>query len=147
MVLLAAEIIGILMRWAHIASVVVLIGGIAYTRIVAMPILEKTEGEERPAILERLAARYRPLVYSAIAGIIVSGLYALFTHPGHTRYYHMWFGIKMLFALHVFAATVLAVKSSPATAIDEAKRKRRMTGVVVSGFLVILIAAYLRRIY
>jgi hypothetical protein len=144
MVLLAAEVVGIFMRWAHIASVALLIGGIAYARAVAVPVLT---GNDRFTIFERLAARYRPVVYAAIAGIVVSGLYGVFTRTGHTRYYHMWFGIKMLLALHVFAAAILSVRPTAGTEIDEAKRGRRMTGVVVSGLLVILIAAYLRRIY
>ena len=42
---------------------------------------------------------------------------------------------------------ILSVRPTAGTEIDEAKRGRRMTGVVVSGLLVILIAAYLRRIY
>jgi uncharacterized membrane protein len=58
----------------------------------------------------------------------------------------MWFGLKILLALHVLAASALAVKPLE-TAEDERKRVRRMTGVVISGLVVILIGAYLRRIY
>jgi uncharacterized membrane protein len=147
MVLFAAELIGILMRWAHIASVAVLTGGMLYARMIAMPALAKAPAAERGPVLEWLTARYRPLVYSAIAGVVVSGLYNFLTHRGHTSHYHMWFGIKMLLALHVFAASLLAVRLGPATPEEESKRARRMTGVVVSAMIIILISAYLRRIY
>jgi hypothetical protein len=50
-------------------------------------------------------------------------------------------------ALHVFAAAVLAVRASRAPGEEEARRLRRMTGAVLSGLAVILIAAYLRLIY
>lgn len=147
MVMFAAEAIGILMRWAHIASVVVLVGGMLYARMVALPVLAKADDTERPEIFNWLSLRHRPLVYSAIVGLLVSGTYTLLTHRGHTPYYHMWFGIKILLVLHVFAASVLAVRPAPAGAASEAKRARRITGVVLSGLLIILISAYLRRIY
>jgi Co/Zn/Cd efflux system component len=126
MVWVAAEVFGILMRWAHIVSTVLLIGGVAYARMVAPP---------------ALFVRYRPVVYASIVGLIVSGSYNYVMHMGHTRYYEMWFGIKILLALHVFAGAFLALRS------DDAKSRRRMTGVILSGLAVILVAAYLRRIY
>jgi uncharacterized membrane protein len=147
MVWLTAEVIGILMRWAHIVSAVVLIGGLVYARMVAAPALRQSLGEDPPELLERLAVRFRLLVYAAIAGLVLSGIYNYLTHRGHTVYFQAWFGVKVLLALHVFAASVLAVRSSQATAENEARRLRRMSGAIVSGLAVILIAAYLRRIY
>jgi uncharacterized membrane protein len=147
MVWRAAEVFEILMRWAHITSAVVLIGGLVYARMVAAPVVGQSLGEERLELLERLAARFRPLVYAAIAGLVISGVYNFALHRGHTAYYQMWFGVKILLALHVFAAAVLAVKSSQATSENEARRLRRLSGAILSGLVVILIAAYLRRIY
>jgi hypothetical protein len=147
MVLLTTEVVGILMRWAHIASMAMLLGGVAYARLVAFPVLARAGEEGGPEICEGLAARYRPLMYAAIGGLVLSGLYNFLTHTGHTTYYHIWFGIKILFVLHVFAALVLGMRPSPATASNEARRARRMTGVVMSGILIVLISAYLRRIY
>ncbi|MGE5645180.1 MAG: hypothetical protein ACM336_05250 [Acidobacteriota bacterium] len=129
MVLLAAEALGVLMRWIHISSAALLVGGVACARVVAAP-----------------AERYRPVVYGAVAGIVASGLYGLLTRTGHTRYYHIWFGVKMLLALHVFAGAALAFRPA-ANAAEEAKRARRLTGVTISGLAVILVAAYLRSIY
>jgi hypothetical protein len=48
------------------------------------------------------------------------------------------FGVKMLLAAVAFAASLLAVKES---------KPIWMTSAVISGFLVILLAAYLRRTY
>jgi uncharacterized membrane protein len=103
--------------------------------------------DEQGAAWAVLAARFRPIVYAAIAGLLVSGTYNLLTHPGHTRVYHIWFGIKMLLTAHIFASAILAVKAPGEKPDDEARRVRRLSGVVVSGLLVLLIAAYLRRIY
>jgi len=147
MVWLTAEVVGILMRWAHIASSAVLIGGLIYARLVVAPVLAESSPEERAEALDGLGKRFRPLVYAAIAGLVVSGFYNFLMHRGHTPYYHAWFGVKVLLALHVFAASVLAVRSARAPGEEEARRLRRMTGAILSGMLVILIAAYLRLIY
>ena len=141
------EVVGILMRWAHIASAAVLIGGLVYARFVVAPVLPDSSPEERGEALDGLSKRFRPLVYAAIAGLLVSGLYNFLTHPGHTPYYHAWFGVKVLLALHVFAAAALAVRSSRAPNEEEARRLRRMTGAILTGMLAILIGAYLRLIY
>ncbi len=147
MVWVMTELLIVLMRWAHIASAAVLLGGLIYARMVAAPALAESSPEERAEALGRLGGRFRPLVYAAIAGLVVSGLYTLLLHRGHTPYYHAWFGMKVLLALHVFAAAVLAVRSARAPGEDEARKLRRMSGAILSGMVVILIAAYLRLIY
>lgn len=138
MILIAQEVLGVLVRWMHIVSAVLLIGGLAYARVVAVPVLETLPEEERAEAWQRLAWRFRPLVHGAIAGLLVSGVYNLLIHPGHTQFYHMLFGVKMLLAAHVFAVSILAVKEP---------KPSRMTSAVISGLLVILVAAYLRRIF
>jgi len=57
------------------------------------------------------------------------------------RDYQAWLGVKILFAAHVFAASLLA------TGTDDAQRARRLTGAAVSGLVVLLVAAYLPRIF
>jgi uncharacterized membrane protein len=138
MVLTALEVLGVLVRWLHIASAVVLIGGVAYARAVVVPALEALPEDERSGTWQRLNWSFRPMVYAAIAGLVVSGAYNFLIHPGHTRFYHIWFGVKMLLAAHVFAASLLAVKEP---------KPSRLTSVVISGFFVILVAAFLRRIF
>jgi putative copper export protein len=142
MVMLVAEVFDMLLRWTHIASAAVLVGGLVFARAVATPVLG-----QNPALLDQLARRARFLIYCAIAGLLVSGLFNLLSHPGHTRYYHMWFGVKFLLALHVFASAALAVRMAPATPQAAAQRLRRMTGAFISGLIIIFISAYLRRIY
>jgi hypothetical protein len=46
----------------------------------------------------------------------------------------LWFGIKMLLALHIFAAMVLYRKG----------KERTLTGIVISGAAIVAISAYLR---
>ena len=105
------------MRWLHLASVIVLLGGIFYARVAV--------GD--------LAQGFKPVAYAAIGGILVSGLY-IFLSKGHVSSdYQMWFGIKVLLALHVFAVTIVYKG-----------KKRALTGALISGGLIVAIAGYLR---
>jgi len=92
-------------------------------------------------LAERTAVRFRPLVYSSIAALIVSGLYRIISTPGHSPRYHALLGVKLLLAAHVFAVSALIVKK------DSPRRTRLMTGAAISGFAIIAIASYLRRIF
>jgi drug/metabolite transporter (DMT)-like permease len=91
-------------------------------------------------------SRFRPLMYAAMAGLLVSGVYQIARRPGHTRLYDSLLGLKLLLAAHVFAAALLIVHRA-AEKTGAPKIVRRMTGIVISGFTIVLIAAFLRRIF
>lgn len=129
------------MRWMHIASMALLVGGAAFLKLIVAPGIARSAEQE--ALASRFAAGLKPLVFAAIVGILGSGIFNFFARPGHTKYYHMLFGIKMLLVAHVFASALLMVKSG----VSEKHFFRRATGVFVSGVAVILISAYLRRIF
>jgi hypothetical protein len=106
------------MRWLHIASVIVLLGGVFYARVV----------------IGELAPSFKPVAYAVIGAILVSGLYNFLKKPAYPPHYHMWFGIKVLLALHVFAATAMYRQG----------KQRALTGIVISGALIVAISAVLR---
>lgn len=135
------EALSVILRWLHITSAATLVGGFFYARMAAVPAGEVVSPESRERFAERAAAAFRPFSYAAIAGLLLSGLYTIFTTPGHTPRYHMLLGIKILLALHVFTAVQLIGKPG------RAGRPRLMRGAFVSGLAIILISAYLRRIY
>ncbi|MGA3189642.1 MAG: hypothetical protein ABSF22_21255 [Bryobacteraceae bacterium] len=105
------------MRWLHFASIAVLLGGVFYARFAAA----------------ELAKGFMPAAYAAIGGILISGTYNLLSKPVVPPHYHMWFGIKILLVLHIFAATILYRGKS-----------RTLTGIVISGAIVIAISGWLR---
>jgi hypothetical protein len=107
----------IAIRWLHIVSVVVLLGGVFYARVV----------------IGDMAASFKPVAYGAIGGILVSGLYNFLSKSTFPPHYQAWFGVKVLLALHIFAVVILY------------KGKRRLlTGAVISGAATVAIAVYLR---
>ena len=135
------ELLGVLMRWLHISSMASLLGGMLYARMVAISADGALAPELRQALEDREAARYRPLVVAAIIGLVLSGVYSVLSTPGHTRRYHVLLGIKLLLAGHVFASALLAARPGIPG------RARQMVGALISGVLIVLIAAYLRRTF
>ena len=89
-------------------------------------------------LADAAAALYRPFVFTAIGGLVVSGTFNFLTKPGHQPVYHALFGIKILLALHVFAVSILIVKPK------NPRRVRMMTGVMISGLIILAISAWLR---
>jgi putative copper export protein len=136
-----AEAFNVLMRWLHLASMASLVGGFLYGRLVIAPSLGAFAPEAQKSLEGRAASAYRPIVLSAVIGLIVSGVYNLLTNPGHTPKYHMLLGIKLLIALHVFAVAFLIARP------DNPRRTRMMTGALISGLAILAISAYLRRIF
>jgi hypothetical protein len=133
-------VLAVCMRWIHISSVVTLIGGFIYARFALFPALAKVPEPMRGEIGDRAVANFRPLLYTVMATILGSGLYNYLTKPFYPRFYHMWIGIKFLFVLHIFAVAVLYTIPGA----GEIKRKRWLTGMVISGLIIIAISGYLR---
>ena len=106
------------MRWLHITSVSVLIGGVFYARVV----------------IGELAAGFKRVAFWAIGAILVSGLYNVLTKSPIPPHYYVWFGMKMLLALHIFSVTILYRGNKP----------RALTGVVIIGAATMAVAAWLR---
>lgn len=133
-------VLGIAMRWLHIVSIVTILGGFVFVRFALYPALNEAAEPGGSGIGPKIAAKFRAVLYTAVACALLSGFYNYLTKPSYPRGYHMWLGIKILFALHVFAASVLYALPGAA----DAKRSRWALGIVVSGAVIVLISAYLR---
>jgi hypothetical protein len=110
-------VLSVSMRWLHFASIAILLGGVFYARFAV--------GD--------LANGFKPMAYAAIGGILISGTYNLLSKPVIPPHYHLWFGIKILLVLHIFAATILY-----------RGKTRALTGIVILGAIVIAISGWLR---
>ncbi len=131
----------VIMRWLHLSSAIVLIGGSVYWRLVLMPSSFALPADERDILNERDAANFRPFVALSIAGLLVSGIFNILANPGHSRLHNIMLATKLLLVAHVFAAVLAAVRAG------KAGRARTLTGVVVSGAVIVGISAYLRVFY
>ena len=134
------DILTTLMRWVHLSSMATLLGGILYARFVMSPSEASLPPDSRVTLDERAAAHFRPVVFTAMAGLVVSGLFNYMTKPGHSMLYHALFGLKILLALHVFAVAILIAQPG------NKRRNRQMFGAAISGLTVVLISNYLKGI-
>ena len=134
------EILPIVSRWAHIASMSFLAGGALFARLAWMPAVDGLPETERTKLGDRVANALRSWVFAVIAILILSGLYNFFRKTSYPAGYHMWFGIKMLLVLHILAVYILLVK----TGVPHEKRKRWVSGISLSALIVIALSAVLR---
>jgi uncharacterized membrane protein len=133
-------VLGVCMRWIHIASVVTLIGGFIYARFVLAPALASFPPSEAGAWGDAAARSFRPLLYTVLVTVIGSGIYNYATKATYPPGYHMWIGIKLLLVLHIAASAILySVRAG-----DKARRNRTALSIVISGLIVIAISNYLR---
>ena len=129
-----------LMRWIHISSVITLIGGVLFWRFVMDPSTKKISPEDYRELEEGAAEHFRPVVYGAMATLVVSGAFNYLTKGPMSTPYHVLIGVKLLLVLHVLSALILA------TAKNNARRGRQLFGAAISGLVIVLISAFLKGI-
>lgn len=96
----------VVMRWMHIFSAVLLIGGLFFMRVFVMPASRKKLSEEQQDDFRDLvSSRWRMWVRLFILLFLVSGVWNMALmfqrHTGQTAY-HALFGVKVILALGVF---------------------------------------------
>jgi putative copper export protein len=126
------DILNVTMRWLHISSMTVLVGGMLFLWIGFSP--------SDAAASDRAATAYRPLFLTAAVLVLLSGIYNFLHKSNLTSTYHMVIGIKFLLVLHILAAGYLATRTT------NPKRRRQAAGAAITGFLILALSAVLRRL-
>jgi putative copper export protein len=73
--------------------------------------------------------------------LTATGLYNTIMNVNRGALYQSLLGIKLLLVLHVFAVGIIIVKPK------NPKRARQMTGIIISGLVIIAISAVLRQLH
>jgi hypothetical protein len=126
------------MRFVHILSAVALLGGAITWRFAVIPATQPLGPEVRAKIGNAIASAWRPLMLTAALGLLISGTYNFLNKTGLTPQYHAVIGVKFLLALHVFAVGYIVTNP------NNEKRSRQLTGVVISGTVIVILSAVLR---
>lgn len=100
-------------RWAHVGSVILLVGGSAFLLFVLAPAAAKLGEVEHNALRGHVMDRWRKFVHPLVALIFLSGLYNFLVVRMNTeKPWHMLAGIKLLLGLVIlFIASSLAGRS------------------------------------
>ncbi len=133
-------VLAVFMRWLHITSAIAIIGSFLFARFAVAPALAGLQPADSSSFSNRIILQFRPLLYTVLATVLISGLYNYLTKPSYPPHYHAVIGVKFLFVLHVFAASILY--SIPNA--SEATRQRRLNWLIISGLIIVLISADLR---
>ena len=147
-------VFNVLMRWLHVASAVVGGGATFRMRFVLLPARSTLpNGDE---ILGTIRPKFKRLIHSALGLLLLTGFYNYLVvaipkvrekkDQGLEVFaaYHPVMGVKILLSFVLFAIAILLLQ--PAPSFHE-NRKTWLSVNVVLGLLILLLAAYLRRLW
>ena len=69
------EFLPVLMQWLHVGSVVLMIGGFFFLRVVLLPAAKILPTPQQAEIVDAAFRRFRVIVWIALITILVSGVY------------------------------------------------------------------------
>ena len=148
---MSVALLPLVMRWIHILSAIVTLGGSIFVRFVLMPSAQQVLDDKAHAQLrEAVTKRWMKFVHTCILLFLVSGFYNYIAiqAPAHhgQAIYHMLFGIKFLLALAVFALAIALTSLKPWSGKLRANSKFWLGLLVALAIVVVGISGYMRAI-
>ena len=150
----------LLLRWMHIFGVVILVGGLCFSRFALLPALADTEEDSREKFQERIRQKWLPWVIIGIVLLLVSGLtnFLLFNSTVKSQgwgdgqwmkqtSYHAIFGVKFLLALVVFYFASGLVGRGSGTAWMRSDRARWLGVTLGLAVAIIVLSGWLRNLH
>lgn len=148
-------LLNLLMRWVHVASAVVGVGGTVMLRFVILPVLAaRADGAE---ILDGIRQVWKRVFHTVMGLLLLSGFYnyimvsipkaRALKEAGDEAFsgrYHGTMGMKILLSLILFGIGIALLKPVPAM---HENRKTWLSVNTVLGLVIILFGAYLRRLW
>ena len=140
--------IPLVMRWLHILSATIAVGGMIFVGIVLHPAMAKGLAVDQvDAFRELMMKRWKLVFHPLILVFLVSGFYnyMMVTAPRHADDggYHMMFGIKFLLALIFFALGIIATST-----MKWSEKMRQGKGlwlaVMLAGIALVMIGGYMK---
>jgi uncharacterized membrane protein len=135
-------------QWLHILAAALAVGGVFFLRFVLCPSLKSLPAE--PQVLSPVARRFKMVVHSSIAVLILTGVYRLIqTLPlvREWKSYHAVLGIKLLLALALFTIAIALTLPGSQPNYFQRNRDRWLSFNFILGALILLLSAILRRMW
>lgn len=107
------NLLNVAVRWIHISSVIVLVGGAVFIRLVLMRAAANLPEEAHRSLQKWVLDGWRKFVHPMVGLILLSGIYNLVVRVTKVEpVWHAIFGLKLLLALYVlFVASALVGRS------------------------------------
>ncbi len=110
------DILNLVVRWVHILTAILLVGGTMFWRLVWVPAAMELTDANRAEALNAMLARWNRLVMIGTGLLLISGfinVYRIMLDYELRKPYHMVFGVKVLMAMVIFyVAARLAGRSA-----------------------------------
>ena len=135
------------LQWVHVTAAVLGVGGMAFLLIVLTPGLGDLQPEQRQRLAKLVMDRFRWVLWSAMAVLLLSGLYNIREYYWEVAWGKSWelLTLKIILACIIF---VIALALTLPFKLFDWVRARRQTWLAIAVGLavaVIFISAYLRR--
>lgn len=78
------------MQWSHVSSVVTAIGGIVFILLALLPAAGALDPQNQATLMGEVMSRFRVIVWLAILGISISGIYMALTQTPLTAWRELW---------------------------------------------------------
>ena len=146
-----------LMQWIHVGSVVLMIGGFFFFRVVLLPIANRSS--DPAALISSALRRFGGIVWTALLTVLISGLYNFITffrtaragsavNPLTLDYslYIFVLGIKLFIVFLIFTLAIFLTFPYPVFNVYQKRPAPWLNLTVIFGLIVIFLSAYLRRL-
>ena len=150
-----------LIQWIHVGSVVLLIGGFFFLRVILLPSAKVLPDNQQPKLLEAAFRRFRVVIWSALLTILFSGVYNFiaflkstgsFSQDSTTEVvedlsiYILVLGVKLFIVFIIFTFGVLLTFPYPVFAPIQKRPAPWLNLTLILGLIVIFLSALLRRL-
>ena len=150
-----------LIQWIHVGSVVLLIGGFFFLRVILLPSAKVLPENLQPKLVEAAFRRFRIVIWSALLTILFSGVYNFIAFLRSTgsfaqdptaeptqdpSTYILVLGIKIFIVFIIFTFGVLLTFPYPVFAPIQRRPAPWLNLTVILGLIVVFLSALLRRL-
>ena len=150
-----------LIQWIHVGSVVLLIGGFFFLRVILLPSAKVLPDNQQPKLLEAAFHRFRVVIWSALLTILFSGVYNFIAFLRSTgslsqdpateltqdpSTYILVLGVKLFIVFIIFTFGVLLTFPYPVFAPIQKRPAPWLNLTLILGLIVIFLSALLRRL-
>jgi uncharacterized membrane protein len=140
-------------QWLHVGSVVLLIGGFFFLRVILLPSTRVLPDNQKPKLVEAAFRRFRIVVWIALVTILVSGIYNFIAFLRSARIatqdpsiYILVLGIKLFIVFLIFTFGVLLTFPYPVFAPIQKRPSPWLNLTLILGLIVIFLSTFLRRL-
>ena len=151
----------VLMQWLHVGSVVLMIGGFFFLRVVLLPSAKVLPDPQKTEMIEAALRRFRVVVWISLFTILVSGVYNFIaflistgnqtvTDPNSAPDYSIYIvvlGVKFLIVTLIYILGIALTFPYPVYAPIQKHPAPWLNMTLALGIIVIFLSTFLRRMF